>query len=354
MTDTYHAPSPAPVSPPPAPPREHPDTADTESMALSPPAPPMAEAPSATPAQPAQEAPSQGEGERYVWQPPVPQFPPRPSQAPPVQYQGPQMQQSPAYAPQGQYVPQNQYAAPAPGPTAPQPEPPQPPQQQPGVTYGAPTYAPPTQVFAPPPSPGARRGRVGRRLARRAVRGMGGMGKLFSGGRLPLTALFLLLLGLVAWLGVDKISASHAPKLSPNAVSTAPIVLPPEADSVKTYLNATRADDVEGSWNALSATVKSDRLSQGDDKTVMKSYLDKLAQNNVVPTYKFVGAYGALGPNDFSKGGTYFYVQEVSLQGTTLEEPMTFIVDENGKISYVFDFLYHALAKVAPGLPPTK
>ncbi len=303
MTDTYHAPSPAPAS---APPPEHPDTADTESIAAS---PAMEDAPAATPAH---EAPPQGEGERYVWQPPVPQFPPRPSQAPPVQYQGPQMQQAPTYAPQGQY------AAPAPGPTAPQPAQPQQQQASISATYAAPTYAPPTQVFAPPPSPGARRGRVGRRLARRAVRGMGGAGKVFSGGRLPLTVLFLLLLGLVAWLGVDKISASRTPKLAPNAVSTAPIVLPPEADAVKTYLNATRTDDVEGGWNALNATVKSDRLSQGDDKTVMKAYLDKLAQNNVVPTYKFVGAYGALSPNDFSKGGTYFYVQEVSLQGTSL------------------------------------
>jgi len=351
MTDTYHAPSPAPASAPPVPPREHPDPADTESIAVSPPAPPTENAPSAAPAH---EAPPQ-EGERYVWQPPVPQFPPRPSQAPPVQYQGPQMQQPPVYAPQGQYVPPNQYAPPAPGPAAPQPAPPQQAQQV-GITatYAAPTYAPPTQVFAPPPSPGARRGRVGRQMARRAVRSMGGVGKGFSGRRLPLTALFLLLLGLIAWLGVDKISASRAPKLTPNAVSTAPIVLPPEADAVKTYLNATRADDVEGGWNALNATVKSDRLSQGDDKTVMKAYLDKLAQSNVVPTYRFVGAYGALSPNDFSKGGTYYYVQEVSLQGKVLNEPMTFIVDENGKISYVFDFLYHALAKVPPGLPPTK
>ncbi len=350
MTDTYHAPSPvsapAPTAAPPAPPEEHPDTADTESMTAS---PAMEDAQSAAPTR---EAVTPPEGERYVWQPPVPQFPPRPSQAPPVQYQGPQMQQAPTHAPQGQYPPPSQYAMPAPGPAAPLPPSP----QQAGIaaTYAAPTYAPPTQVFAPPPSPGARRSRVGRRLARRAVRGMGGMGKLFSGGRLPLTALFLLLLGLVVWLGVDKIGVSRTPKLAPNAVSTAPIVLPPEADAVKTYLNATRADDIEGGWNALSATVKSDRLSQGDDKTVMKAYLDKLAQNNVVPTYRFVGAYGALAPNDFSKGGTYFYVQEVSLQGTTLEEPMTFIVDENGKISYVFDFLYHALAKVAPGLPPTK
>jgi len=341
MTDTYHAPSPAPASAPPAPPREHPDPADTESVAAS---LPTENAPSAAPAPEA--APQ--EGERHVWQPPVPQFPPRPSQAPPVQYQGPQMQQPPAYVPQGQYMPPNQHAQPAPGPAAPS--------QPAGITatYAAPMYAPPAQVFAPPPSPGARRGRVGRQLARRAVRGMGGMGKLFSGRRLPLTALFLLLLGLIVWLGADKISASRVPKLAPNAVSTAPIVLPPEADAVKTYLNATRADDVEGGWNALNATVKSDRLSQGDDKTVMKAYLDKLSQNNVVPTYKFVGAYGALSPNDFSKGGTYYYVQQVSLQGMSLNEPMTFIVDENGKISYVFDFLYHALAKVPPGLPPTK
>lgn len=359
MTDTHHAP--ASDSAPPVPPHT-PATSNGAAGATA----PFVEA-AASPEPEGQETAPRQEPERYIWQPPVPQFPPRPSQAPPVQYQGPQMQPPPVYTPQG---PQGQGQQ---GQTVPymppqgQPQPPQqgqPPSQQPpqGQQYYAPPapqqqmqpaytppmYAPPTKVYAPPPAPGTSRVRVGRQFARRTVRGMGGIGKVFSGARLPIAVLFLLLLGLIGWLAVDKMSIARTPKLAPNAVSTAPIVLPSEAPAVQDYLNAVRNSDVDLGWSTLSVKDKIHRLEQGDDKTVLKSFYSTLSKNNVVPTYKFVGAYGATSPNDFSQGGTYYYVQEMSIQGQAMSKPLVFVVNKDGKIDALWDWLYSQITTTRP------
>lgn len=183
---------------------------------------------------------------------------------------------------------------------------------------------------------------------------MGGIGKLFSGGRLPLTVLFLVLLGLVAWLATDKITAARAPKPAPNAVSsTGTIVLPPEANVVQDYIKASKNDDSELGWNTLSAKEKARRLDKGEDKSVYKEYLDQLSQNQVVPTYRFVGAYGFISPTDFSKGGIYYYIQEYAIQGRQSSRPMFFIVDSNGKVDQVYDYLYQAVVSSVAQSGPT-
>ena len=177
---------------------------------------------------------------------------------------------------------------------------------------------------------------------------MGGVGKVFSGGRLPLTLLFLVLLGLIGWLGADKINTARTPKPAPNAVSqNGTITLPPEATVVQNYINATKNDDVELGWNTLSAKEKARRLDKGEDKTVMKAYVDALSQNQVTPNYRFVGAYGFVSPTDFSKGGIYYYVQEYAIGGNSSSRPMFFVVDTSGKVDQVYDWLYQAVVSQA-------
>jgi len=361
MTDTHHAP--ASDSAPPVPPHEPAPSDDAADMTA-----PFVEV-AASPEPEGRETAPRQEPERYVWQPPVPQFPPRPSQAPPVQYQGPQMQQPPVYTPQGQqsqgqqgqtvpYVtqpgqPQQQPQPPQQGqqyyaPPAQSQQPQQPQQQQMQPAYTPPMYAPPTKVYAPPPAPGTSRVRVGRRFARRTVRSMGSIGKVFSGPRLPVAVLFLLLLGLIGWLTVDKMSVARTPKPAPNAISSnGTIVLPAEATVVQNYINATKNDDVELGWNTLSAKEKARRLDKGEDKTVMKAYVDTLSQNRVTPNYRFVGAYGFVGPTDFSKGGIYYYVQEYAIGGNASSRPMFFVVDTGGKVDQVYDWLYQAVVSSA-------
>jgi len=365
MTDTHHAP--ASDSAPPVPPHEPAPSDDAADMTA-----PFVEV-AATPEPEGRETAPRQEPERYVWQPPVPQFPPRPSQAPPVQYQGPQMQQPPVYTPQGPQSSQGQTVPYVPPQGQPQPpqqgqppqqqppqgqqyyappaqsqQPQQPQQQQMQPAYAPPMYAPPTKVYAPPPAPGTSRVRVGRRFARRTVRSMGGISKVFSGARLPVAVLFLLLLGLIGWLTVDKMSVARTPKPAPNAVSSnGTIVLPAEATVVQNYINATKNDDVELGWNTLSAKEKARRLDKGEDKTVMKAYVDTLSQNRVTPNYRFVGAYGFVGPTDFSKGGIYYYVQEYAIGGNASSRPMFFVVDTGGKVDQVYDWLYQAVVSSA-------
>ncbi len=349
MTDTY------PSAPPPAPePRNHaPRPADEEIRTGAAPEENAldgdlqrlrgrdshpAGGDEAAQAAPENAAPPEGSG-AHVWSPPVPQFPARPSQAPLVQYTGPQTAPVPQYVPpqpppnpQQQYTPQPQYA----------------PQGQQGQyvpqqgQYATPQmYAPPQQVYGtPPPSPRMSKARVGRRFMRRAVTSGSGIGRFFGGARLPITLLVLALVGVISWLAVDRSNLQTLTSAKPNAVAQGAIVLPPEAPVVTTYLNGLKNNDLEGTWNALSAKEKIRRIDNGEDKTVMKAVLDFIAKNSVNGNFRFVGAYGTAAPNDFSKGGIYYYAVDIAAGSQSITRPMHFIVDDQGKVESVYDPLY--------------
>lgn len=338
MTDTYRAASPPPAPPPASPTAPHADeetrtAAPTGSQTIDSDLARLQGQPADAPPNPAGHANPEGEGERRVWAPPVPQYPARPSLAAPVQYAGPQPQATP------HYIPPQPPAPPQPGYSAGPPYAPQP-QYAPQQANTATMYASPQQVVMPPPSPRMSRGRVGRRFLRRVVTGGSGIGKMLGGGRLPLTLLFLALAGVITWLAIDRSNLQAATSAKPNAVAQGAIVLPPESNTVTSYLAAFKKDDVETAWNALSPKEKIRRLDNGEDKAVMKEVLSFIGKNNVTANYRFVGAYGTNSPTDFSKGGIYYYVIDVSAQGQQITRPMFFVVDEQGKVDQVYDPLY--------------
>jgi hypothetical protein len=359
MTDSYRA------TPPPAPP-------DRESAgATAPLPPPPAPLPPAPPPiavaepeeltldtlpkrsidDPNDSASDEREIDRQVWRPPLPQYPPRPERQAPVQYEAPRVQAPPQYT-------QQQYTPPQP-PAAPQPQPQAYTQMQPQPSYAATapvTYMPPRPAMViAPPAPRVSKARMGRRMARRAVMGVSSAGKVIFGVRPGLMVAFLLLLVFSGWLAYGKwfsssSSSTSATPNSPNAPNASGMIaLPPEVPAVQSYLTATGKDDPDGVWDTLAPAEKANRITNGEDKTVLAAVLDAEKQYNFTTKYRYVGGLGMNGSSDLSHGGYYFYVQDV-VSGTQQHSfPMYFSVDDQGKITVVSDQLYKLILQQLKG-----
>lgn len=341
MTDTHRAaPPPAPPAPNP-PPSGYPAPSERET-AGSPPGDRSFDAP--PPAPEADAAPSEaGErsgDDRQVWRPPLPQYPARPERQAPVQYEAPRMQPPPQYAPQ-------QHIAPQPAPPAYTPQAHTP---QPAYTMSAPPARAPQQAVATMPAPKVSSARVGRRLARRLVMGASNVGKAVFGVRPGLMIAFLALLLFAGWLTYDKWMKPTPPSATPNAPnSSGMIALPPEAATVQTYFAATSKSDTDGVWNTLSPAEKANRITNGEDKTVLAAVLDFEKQNQLAMKYRYVGGTGKNGSTDLSKGGYYFYVQDLTFGTQSRSFPMYFEVDDQGKITNVSDQVYKLILQQLKG-----
>lgn len=302
------------------------------------------------------------EQERLVWAPPLPQYPPRPTRQEPVQYESPRPQPAPQYAPQ-QYIPPQPAQPPTqayPPATAPQPRPA--PQQyipaQPAYAaqsaggYSAqmaPFGAAPPRVIAPP-APSVSGARVGRRMARRIVMGADGARKAMFGVRPGLVIAFIVLALFTGWMAYDKWLTASPTSATPNAPGKAStIALPPEVPAVQTYLTATAKSDADATWDTFSPTEKANRITNGEDKTVLTKVLSAIKQNQFVTNYRYVGGLGMNGSSDLTQGGFYFYVQDVSLGTQKQSFPMFFAVDDKGKITSVNDQLYKLILRQIGG-----
>jgi len=190
---------------------------------------------------------------------------------------------------------------------------------------------------------------MGRRMARRTVMGMSSVGKVIFGVRPGLMVAFLLVLGLTGWMAYDKWFTSSPPSATPNAPNNGMIALPPEVASVQSYLAATGKTDPDGVWDTLSPAEKANRITNGEDKTVLAAVLDAEKQYNLTAKYRYVGGLGMNGSSDLSHGGFYFYVQDITSGTTQRSFPMYFSVDDQGKISMVNDQLYKLILQQLKG-----
>ncbi len=365
MTDSYRA------TPPPAPPESEP-TGATAPLPEAP-APLPADAPPVATAEPAEltldslpqrsidepqeRTPEEQEAERQVWRPPLPQYPPRPERQAPVQYEAPRMQAAPPQYAQQTYTPQQPSTPPASQPQ-PQPQSSAYAAMQPQPSYAATTpatYSPPRPaVVVAPPAPRVSKARVTRRMARRTVLGIDAARKAIFGVRPILTTLFIVLLVFTGWLAYDKwfagSSSSSATPNAPNAPNASGMIaLPPEVAAVQTYLTASGKDDPDAVWDTLSPAEKANRITNGEDKTVLAAVLDAEKQYNLTTKYRYVGGLGPNGSTDLSHGGFYFYVQDVTSGTQQKSFPMYFSVDDQGKITSVSDQLYELVLKQLKG-----
>jgi hypothetical protein len=160
----------------------------------------------------------------------------------------------------------------------------------------------------------------------------------------------LLLACLTGWLAYDKWFTSSGPTATPNAPNAKGVIaLPPEVPAVQSYLTATGKDDSDGVWDTLSPSEKANRITNGEDKTVLKAVLDAETQYNFNTKYRYVGGLGANGSTDLSHGGFYFYVQDVTSGTQQHSFPMYFSVDDQGKITTVSDQLYKLILQQLKG-----
>ena len=346
MTETRHAvPPPAPPTAPavaPPPPREDagPPPGDPSHGAPPPREDEAPAAPEATAAPTENGTP--GTGDRQVWRPPLPQYPARPERQPPVQYEAPRLQPPP------QYTPQQQHAAPQPPPPAYVPAPPA--YAMSARPAPAPHYAAPQQAIAAMPAPRVSTARIGRRMMRRLVMGASNAGKVIFGARPGLMVAFLALLLFAGWLTYDKWLKPVPPSATPNAPnSSGMIALPPEVATVQSYFAATGKSDPDGVWNTLSPAEKANRITNGEDKTVLAAVLDFEKQNQLAMKYRYVGGMGKNGSTDLSKGGYYFYVQDLTYGTQSRSFPMYFEVDDQGKITSVNDQVYRLILQQLKG-----
>lgn len=295
-------------------------------------------------------------GAAVTQQTPLPQAPPAGSREAPSAPPPPRAA-APALPPAPRYTPPQQTSAPAPqhGQQYQQPAPQygralQPAPQQPG--YPAPQQP---QLYVPRATRKAPPARVGRRLLRRTVMGVSAAFQAIFGVRPLLVVAFLALLGFTAWLAFDRWLAPVAPSLTPNAPSgAATVTLPPEAPTILTYLDATKKGDANAVWETLGTEEKVRRLERGDDKSVLAGVFEFQQQNGVYySTYHFIGARGMDGTEDTSRGGMFFYVADVKVNGQTRSLPLLFTVDDKGHIVQVDDALYSiALQQIAGGGAP--
>lgn len=331
MTDTYQPPTHA------RPDGERPDPEDERARSVAATASePRETPPDETPADQPAEA-----DDRLVWTPPLPQYPPRLTrQEQPVQYQAPQPQ---ATAPQ--YVPQV-YAPSQQPPPVPAPYPQQ--TYAPAISGGysaaaAPYGAPAAPTFALP-APKASKARVGRRMARRTVRGIGAISKVMFGVRPLLTVAFLIALLFAGWLAYDKwLTKDTTNTATPNAPGkNGTVALLPVPQSVQTYITAMQKGDVDGVWNTLSPQEKANRITSGEDKTVLSAIMQAEQSHQLTyRTFHYVGSQANdASPDPSSRGGFYFYSADASNGSTTIPTPMYFAVDEKGQITEVKDYLY--------------
>lgn len=338
MTDTYHAP---PTAPEPHHPDDEPPT-DAERD-------PRAEDDAVVKA----EQEGDAANDRHVWTPPAPQYPARPTQQPPAQYQSPQPQAAPQYVPQGYAPPQGQpNYAPAPSYPPPPAQPQLPQYTQAYALYPA-TGAVPPQTFVPPAPVRVSKARLGRRLARQAVRGGGAIGKVMFGVRPLLTVATLILLVLAGMLAYDKwLAPKPAP---PNLAKTGGTVqLLPAPQSVQSYLDGTQKGDADKVWNALSPSERTSRVGSGADKTVLSTVLQAEQSHNLsYSTIRYVGSADGKGsPDPDRQGGYYFYVGDVTTSQGNISVPIVFTVDNKGQVSNVDDFLYRQmLTQLSKGQP---
>lgn len=207
-------------------------------------------------------------------------------------------------------------------------------------------YGAPAGTIFPPPGPATTRrpskARVGRRLARRAVRGAGAVGGAIFGVRPLLVIALLLLLPFTAWLAWDKWLVADPPGPTPNAAAQNGLVaLPPEPAAIQNYLNGTRRGDVNAVWDSLGIEEKARRLTRGDDKEVLTGVFNFQQRNNLVYSgYHYIGGRALDGTTDLSQGGYYFYTGDVRGSGQTQSVPLLFQVNEQGQITTVTDQLY--------------
>jgi hypothetical protein len=284
------------------------------------------------------------ERERLVWTPPLPQYPARPTRQEPVQYEGPRPQPAPQYTPQA-YVPPQPAAPPAHA---------QQPSYAPAIAGG---YSAPAGQFTPPivvspPAPKASKARVGRRMARRMVRGTSKIGKMMFGVRPGLVVAFILVLLLSGWFAYDKwLAGSGTSSATPNAAGKGgTVTLPPETPSVQAYLSAMQKGDTDAVWNALGASEKAHRISRGDDKSVLDAVLKAEQQQGFTySTYHYVAGYGKDGTADPTKGGIYFYVAVLGRGTQKTSVPMVFVMDDKWQISQVSDQLYDYIMQQLKG-----
>lgn len=347
MTETYQSP---PHGDPPERDRPGPERPESRertpnaAVAAAPEAAPVRSAPPGMQqdeARGAEDAPKpitiDAEQERLVWTPPLPQYPARPTRQEPVQYQAPRPQPAPQYAPQSYVQPQ---PAPAAAPAQPTYAP-----AIPGG-FSAPVanpYASHGQTVIAPPAPKVSNARVGRRMARRAVRGASAIGKAVFGVRPVLTVAFILALLLTGWFAYDKwLAGSGGTNATPNAANkSGTVTLPPETPAVQAYLTAVQKGDTDAVWNSLGAQEKAHRISRGDDKSVLDAVLKAQQQNGFTYSgYHYVAGYGKDGATDPTKGGIYFYVADVGRGTQKTSVPMVFVMDDKGQISQVSDQLY--------------
>ncbi len=353
MTDTDRA-APPPVPPaPPAPPAAAPPAPADAPHGLTfdslpkreidpHPAPEAAAAPT--------EAGAQEGDDRQVWRPPLPQYPARPERQATVQYEAPRMQPPPQYAPQQQYTAPQPPPPPAPPAYTPHSQAPQPAYAMSAPPMHAPQYAAPQQAIATMPAPKVSSARVGRRLARRMVMGSSGVGKALFGVRPGLMVLFLAILLFAGWLTYDKWMKPVLPSATPNAPnSSGMIALPPEVATVQTYFASIGKSDTDGVWNTLSPAEKANRITNGEDKTVLAAVLDFEKQNQLAMKYRYVGGMGKNGSTDLSRGGYYFYVQDLTFGSQNRSFPMYFEVDDQGKITNVNDQVYKLILQQLKG-----
>jgi hypothetical protein len=358
MTDSYRA-TPQPAPPDAAPPGQ--DAPSVHPPAPLPPAPPPAPlAPGELTLEtlpkreidaPEGERTAEQEADRQVWRPPMPQYPARPERQAPVQYEAPRVQAAPPQYAQQQYTPPQPSAPPAPQAHTQAYTP-----MQPSYAATTPvTYSPPApSVVIAPPAPKVSKARVGRRMLRRSVLGVDAARKAIFGVRPILTTLFIVLLLFTGWLAYDKwlagSSSSSATPNAPNAPNASGMIaLPPEVPAVQQYLTATGKDDPDAVWDTLSPAEKANRITNGEDKTVLAAVLDAEKQYNLTTKYRYVGGLGPNGSSDLSRGGFYFYVQDITSGSSQRSFPMYFSVDDQGKITSVNDQLYKLVLQQLKG-----
>jgi hypothetical protein len=205
-------------------------------------------------------------------------------------------------------------------------------------------------VVIAPPAPRISKARMGRRMARRSVMGVSNVGKVIFHSRPGLMVAFLILLVFAGWLSYDKWFAPSGPSATPNAPNARGAVnLPPEVASVQTYLTASGKDDPDSVWDTLAPAEKANRITNGEDKTVLAAVLDSEKQYSLTATYRYVGGLGMNGSSDMSHGGYYFYVQDVTSGTQQHSFPMYFAVDDQGKITTVNDQLYKLVLQQLKG-----
>jgi hypothetical protein len=134
------------------------------------------------------------------------------------------------------------------------------------------------------------------------------------------------LLGVIGWLSYQV----WAPRAAAPRDVRAALIEPSE--DVENYIKGQQNYNAELMWTSLSPESQASQLEGGASKQSLQSRIDAKKERGLrFSRYQYVGGV------ELEDGGNmYFYSVDVQLQNQSAKLPMTFLVDNDGKVSDIF------------------